>query len=122
MTLTLFAFFMLPVFLRMVLDSEGMREAIEDWGDSRGLQFMSTIILFCISALIFVSSSAGFSVSLKSLINWIGLAILIKGLAYMSPQVVEFKVRMLKESRLPMIGFVGLLMVLAFVYIDVQLI
>ncbi|MFA5792662.1 MAG: hypothetical protein WC897_02195 [Candidatus Gracilibacteria bacterium] len=122
MTLTLLALFLLPLSLKMVLDPEGMRDIIEDWADSRGLQFIGTVVLFGLSMLILLTSGSGLEFKWESLITWIGVLIAVKGIACMFPQVAKLRERLLTESRIPIFGFIGLLMVLAFVYIDVQLI
>lgn len=121
MSLTLFALFGLPPCLRMVLDPTGTYKNLKEWSNSSTLQLISSMGLLTISMLIFSTSKLHFAWSWDSVLSWMGILIALKGLSHLSPTLVAWKMTWMKEERLPMFGFLGLLLLLAMVYIDTQL-
>ncbi|MEK9159401.1 MAG: hypothetical protein AAB383_01590 [Patescibacteria group bacterium] len=120
MSLTLLAILILPIAFKMVLDPSGMRRVLKDWDDSMGLQFFSGIMTLMLALLVFISSEMSFSWDWESLLSWMGVLIGIKGVACLIPSVTKWKVRMLTETRMPIAGFAAMLVALALVYIDTQ--
>ncbi len=121
MSLTLLALFVLPICLKMVLNPSSMAKTLKEWGNSSGLQFLSAVGPMMLALLIFSTSTVKFAWSWDSVLSWLGALIALKGLSHLSPSLVAWKVRWAKEDRLPMFGFFGLLLALAMVYIDTQL-
>lgn len=121
MSLTLLALFMLAPSLKMVLDPTGTYKLFKEWSNSASLQFISAVGPLMLAMLIFSTSELHFAWSWDSILSWMGILIVLKGLSHLSPTLVAWKMRMVKEERLPMFGFLGLLLALAMVYIDTQL-
>jgi hypothetical protein len=121
MSLTLFALFGLPLCLKMVLDPTGTATLLKEWSRSASLQFISAVGPLMLAVLIFSTSKLHFAWSWDSVLSWMGILIVLKGLSHLSPTLVAWKMTWMKEERLPMFGFLGLLLLLAMVYIDTQL-
>lgn len=121
MSLTLFALFGLPLCLKMVLDPTGTAKLLKEWSNSASLQFISAVGPLMLAVLIFSTSKLHFAWSWDSVLSWMGILIALKGLSHLSPTLVAWKMTWMKEERLPMFGFLGLLLLLAMVYIDTQL-
>lgn len=121
MTLTLLALFMLPVLFKMVLDPSGMYRVLKDWSNSAALQFMSCVGPMVLAMLILTTSDRHFGWNWKSLLSWIAIIIAIKGISHLSPSLVKWKMRFVSEQRLPIFGFLGLIVALGLVYVDTQL-
>lgn len=120
MTLTLLALLILPLAFKMVLDPSGMRRVLKDWSDSEGLQFFSSIVLMMLALLILTTSPVSFKWDWESLLSWLGLLTGIKGVFTLSSRVNKWKMRFLTEERLPIFGFISMLLALALVYVDTQ--
>ncbi len=121
MSLTLLALFGLAPCLKMVLDPSGMARLLKEWEKSPALQWVSAMGPLGLALLIFSTSEVHFGWNWDSVLSWLGAIIALKGIGHLSPKVVEWKMRFMKEERLPMYGFLGLLLLLAMVYIDTQL-
>lgn len=121
MTLTLLAFLILPLAFKMVLDPGGMHRVLKEWGSSAGLQFFSTLALLLLALLILTTSPVSFAWKGESLLSWLGVVIAIKGVAHLIPSVVNWKLRLLRENRLPGFGFLALVFALTLVYLDTQI-
>lgn len=121
MSLTLLALLMLPFFIKMVVDPKHVARAIEEWGKSQFLQIAGSFASLFMGLFILLTNTYSLEFKWQSLICWIGVIAVLKGLLHLIPQVVQWNVRLLTEKRLPMIGFVGLLFSMAIVYIDVQI-
>lgn len=121
MSLTLLALFMLPLLLKVVLDPSNSAKFLKEWGASRGMQWMGSLLALMMALLIFSTSTPHFAWSWDSVLSWMGVLIALKGIAHLFPSVVAWKLRWVTEDRLPMFGFLGLLLLLAMVYIDTQL-
>lgn len=122
MSLTLLALFALPIYLKMVLDSEGTYKLLKEWSTSRGLQFVSAMGSMLLAVLIFSTNPLRFTTSWDSLLSWIGVLIALKGISHLVPAIVARKMSFIKEEKLPIFGFMGLLILLGMVYIDTQII
>ncbi len=120
MTLTLLAILILPIAFKMVLDPQGMTRILKEWDNSIGLQFFSGIVTMMLALLILTTSSVSFGWNWESVLSWIAVLTGIKGVLCFMPSVTKFKVKMLTETRMPIVGFVMMLLALAMVYIDTQ--
>lgn len=120
MTLTLFAIFILPIAFKMVLDPSGTRRVLKDWNDSVGMQFFSGISTMLLALLILTTSQVSFGWDWESLLSWLAVITGIKGVACLVPGLTKWKVGLLTEERLPIAGFAAMLLALAMVYIDTQ--
>lgn len=120
MTLTLLAILMLPISFKMVLDPQGTRRVLKQWSDSEGMQFFSSITILVVALLIFTTSEVSFGLNWESLLTWLGVLTGIKGVATLIPNLNKWKMKVLTEERLPIAGFAAMLMSLALVYIDTQ--
>ena len=120
MTLSLLAILMLPISFKMVLDPSGTRRVLKQWSDSEGMQFFSSIVILLLTLLIFTTSELSFGLDWDSLLTWLGVLTGIKGVVTLMPRVNKWKMKVLTEERLPIAGFASMLLALALVYIDTQ--
>lgn len=120
MTLTLFAIFILPIAFKMVLDPSGTRRVLKEWNDSVGMQFFSGISTMMLALLVLTTSQVSFGWDWESLLSWLAVITGIKGVACLVPGLTKWKVGLLTEERLPIAGFAAMLLALAMVYIDTQ--
>ena len=125
MTLILLVLFMAPICLSMVLAPKQIERTIKDWSNSPASLFFSSLFLFLFALIIVLST--GFNLKFwesgwtsQIVLSWVALLTYIKGLAHFFPKVVNWKVKVLSEARLPMFGFVGLLICLGLVYLETQ--
>ncbi|MFA6024303.1 MAG: hypothetical protein WC777_03760 [Candidatus Gracilibacteria bacterium] len=120
MTLTLLALLMLPLEFKMVLDPKGTRRILKDFADSEGLQFFTSILLLVLALLMLTTSSVSFKWEWESLLSWLAVLTAVKGAATLIPSLNKWKVKLLTEERLPIAGFISMLLTLALIYIDTQ--
>lgn len=120
MSLTLLALFFTPIALKMVLNPQGMHKILRDWETSRSLQFLSALIPLVMAALIFSTSAVSFQWKWDSLLSWLGVFIALKGISHLFPSLVEWQMRFVNEQRIPIFGFVALLVALGIIYVDTQ--
>jgi len=120
MSLTLLAILILPIAFKLVLDPQGMTRVLKEWDNSMGMQFFSGIVTMMLALLILTTSSVSFGWNWESALSWIAVLTGIKGVLCFMPKVTKFKVRMLTETRMPIDGFAMMLLALAMVYIDTQ--
>ncbi len=125
MTLTLLSIFMLPICLALVLSPKRMHAVVKDWAGSPGIQFLSSVFLLFFALILVIST--GFNLKFwegswnsQIIISWLAVLTAIKGAAQFFPQVVEWRSRTMTEARMPMFGFLGLLLCLGFVYLETQ--
>lgn len=122
MTLTLLAIFLAPLYLKIVLDPKGSHKAYKAIAKSTELQMTFSLVLLLLALMIFSQTGLELSFTWESLLAWLGLITFVKAVAILVPGLLEKKMKMISESKMPILGFVGLLMVLALVYVDTQLI
>lgn len=120
MTLTLLALFMVPILFKMVLDPGGMHRVLSEWEDSRALQFISALVPILMAMLIWSTAGFNFAWKLDALLSWIALIIFLKGVVHLFPGIVRWHMSFINEQRIPVFGFLGLVVALILVYIDVQ--
>ncbi|OGJ43714.1 hypothetical protein A3J23_01145 [Candidatus Peregrinibacteria bacterium RIFCSPLOWO2_02_FULL_48_14] len=120
MSLTLLALFMVPVLFKMVLDPGGMHRVLKEWEDSRAIQFGSALVPMLMAMLIWSTFGFTFAWKLEALLSWIALIIFVKGVSHLFPGIVHWKMSFINEQRIPVFGFLGLVVALILVYIDVQ--
>lgn len=120
MTLTLYALFVLPFAFKMVLDPKGMRRVLKEWGDSNGMQFFSAVTILLFALLIFTTTELSFEWEWESLLSWLGVITVLKGVGMLVPSLNEWKVKVFTDERMPMAGFAAMLFALALIYIDTQ--
>lgn len=120
MTLTLLAILMVFPLLKMVLDPSGMYRILKEWSNSPALQFLSTLFPLLLALLILTTSTPRFEWNWDSMLTWMAVVIAVKGASHLFPSVVKWKMNMISEKNIPVFGFLGLLLALALVYIDTQ--
>lgn len=120
MTLTLLALLMLPLEMKMVLDPSGMRRTLKDWGNSEGLQFFSSMVLLMLALLIFTTSEIQFKWAWESVLTWFAVLTVLEAITTLMPAFNKWKVKMLSEERLPVVGFFTMLLSLGMIYLDTQ--
>ena len=120
MSLTLLALFMVPVLFKMVLDPVGMHKVLKEWENSRSMQFVSAVVPLLLALLIWSTTGFNFAWKLEALISWLALIIFLKGIVHLFPGLVRLHMKIINEQRIPVFGFLGLVLALIFVYIDVQ--
>lgn len=121
MTLTLLALFLIPVLLKMVLDPEGMHKILKQWSGNEALQFASTLVPFLLVLMIFTTSKTSFKLDWESLLSWIGVLIFLRAVINLFPSTVRWQMKIATVERIPIFGFLGLLVALGFIYVDTQL-
>ncbi len=120
MSLTLLALIMLPLLVKMVMDPKNVARALKEWGDSPMFQMAGSGALLFLALFILLTNPFSLEFNWESLISWIGVLTAVKGVAHLVPPIVHWKVRLLTEKRIPMFGFLGLLINMGMVYIDTQ--
>ena len=120
MTLTLLALFLMPIYLKMVLDPKNANKLFKKLTTDSNVQFMMSFWLLLLGLLILSTTGLNFALEWDSLLAWLGLATGIKGVCYLIPGVLEKKMKWLKLEHIPFFGFLGLVFALALVYVDTQ--
>ncbi|MBU0981067.1 hypothetical protein KKC94_00060 [Patescibacteria group bacterium] len=125
MSLTLFALALAPLFLFFVLCPKDAKQALKSLNKDPGdrLVFSWTFILMSFIILGSTGLSALNFQSWNALLPWFGLVVGLKGIVMLlAPKFVEDLEGRFKVSAYPILGFIGLLVVLVLVYVDTQLI
>jgi len=122
MTLTLLALFLMPIYLKMVLDPKRCYKFFKKIYTDNTAQFVMGILILMLALIILSSTGLNFAWEWESLLAWIGLITGIKGIVHLIPGALENKLKWFKPERLPFFGFLGLVMALALVYVDTQVI
>lgn len=122
MSLTLLALFMLPFDLKAVLDPKGTQTAFKDWSKSAGLRLFGSMFLLFFGMIIYLTSSRSFSFEWVNLSTWMAALVALKGILHLFPKAVEWSVNLATEKRIPIFGFIGLLIALGLIFVDTQLI
>jgi hypothetical protein len=122
MSLTMLAAMFTPLYLKMVLDPKGSAKAFKDLMKSDSALLGLFFVYATLSALILSSTGLNFAWAWDSLLAWLGLIIFVKGIFFLIPGLVSTwskKVKM-NEKTLPMYGFLGLIIMLGLVYVDLK--
>lgn len=120
MSLTLLAGILAPIYLKLVLDPKGAHKAMKEISKSQGLMLVFSFFYFFLSALILSSTGLHFPFEWYALLNWLGLAIFVKGVFFLMPGVMEKWMKKFDAKSFPVLGFIGLLFTLALVYVDLK--
>lgn len=120
MTLTLLAGMLAPLYLKLVLDPKESHKAMKEISKSQGLLFVFSFFYFVLAGLILSSTGLNFSFEWSSLLAWVGLIVFLKGILVLIPGVVEKWMKKVDEKSFPVLGFIGLLLMLALVYLDLK--
>ncbi len=123
MTLTLLALFVIPLYLKLVLDPAGAEKHFKNTGKDPALQLLHSALMLLLATWIFASSGFNFTDGWNSVLPWLGAFVYIKGAFFLiAPKTFTFWVNVFNQKTLPAYGFFGLLMALLLIYIDTQLI
>lgn len=122
MTLSLLGLFLLPFYLKMVIDPKGTHKYYKDLRRNEGLQLVFAFLLLLLALMIFSQTGFNFEISWDALLTWIGAIVALKGVAFLMPNMVKERMKRVEEKHLPVLGFLGLVFVLFLVYVDTQLI
>lgn len=121
MSLTLFALFILPIHLALVLCPAESKNAI-----SKLLKESHTLVAYLmmfLALIIFLGNGFSFKLEWTNLINWLGLLIWLKALIWLFlPSWPKKMFDKISENILPALGFLALLFDLALIFIDTKLI
>lgn len=119
MTLTLLALILAPWYLKMVLDPKGGHKLIKKgFDDARGPY---VFFMFLLALMIFSTTGLNFAWEWSSLLSWLGAIIFVKAVILLFlPEMMEKKFKKISVSQLPILGFLGLLLMLGIVYLDLQ--
>lgn len=123
MSLTLLAAMLSPLYLKMVLDPKGSNKAFKDLMKSDGMVLCLFFAMVTLSALILASTGFNFAWSWDSLLAWLGLLIFVKAIFFLIPDVMTSCMKKFKmnENTLPMYGFLGLLIMLGLIFVDLKI-
>ncbi len=121
MSLTLLAILLTPLCLKMVLDPQGSRKMLEDYGNSPALQFFVAFEMMFLGLFMLITNPFSFGWAWESVICWMGALSFLKGIAQLIPSLVNWQKKWLTVGMLPIFGFLGLLFNLGMVYVDVQI-
>lgn len=122
MTLSLLAFFLAPLYLKITMDPQDSHRLLKELSKNSAMQVAYSMFMLLLALIIFSNTGLHFSWEWESLLAWIGLVVFLKGVfVVLVPSLLQKKVAMLQSKHLPMFGFIGLLFVLALVYVDTQL-
>lgn len=122
MTLTLLALFMMPIYLKMVLDPKRTYKFMKHTYKDDNAQFALAAWTLLLALFILSSTGLNFAWEWESLLAWLGLLVGIKGLLRLIPGIMEKKLDWFSPERMPLFGFLGLVFALALIYIDTQVI
>jgi len=123
MSLTLLAGLLTPLYLKMVLDPKGTQKGMKEVVKSPGLSMTFSMFYFILGLLILSSTGLGnFQLEWESLLAWLGLLIFVKGIfVLLAPSVMDKWANKFKAKNFPVFGFIGLLMALFLVYVDLKM-
>lgn len=123
MSLTLLAGLLTPLYLKMVLDPKGTQKGMKEVLKSPGLAMTFSMFYFILGVLILASTGLGnFQLEWDSLLAWLGLLIFVKGIfVLLAPSVMDKWANKFKANNFPLFGFIGLLMALFLVYVDLKI-
>ena len=122
MSLTILAAMFTPLYLKMVLDPKGSEKAFKGLVKNEEAVLVLFMVMTTISALILSSTGFNFAWSWDSLLAWLGLIIFVKALFFLVPGLMGGWMKKFKmnEKSMPMYGFLGLLVMLALVFVDLK--
>lgn len=131
MSLILLALFLAPTCLLMVLSPKQSQKILKEWAASSVLQFMTSLFLLFFAMILVLStgftlnfwnsgSTGGWHFNSQIILSWVAVLTALKAIACLFPRLSAWKLRFLTETRLPMFGFLGLLLCLGMVYLETQ--
>jgi len=120
MSLTLLAGILAPIYLKLVLDPKGAHKAMKEISKSQGLMLVFSFFYFFLAALILSSTGLHFPFEWYALLNWLGLAIFIKGIFFLMPNFLSGWMKKFDDKTYPVLGFIGLIFTLLLVYVDLK--
>ncbi|MFT7184388.1 MAG: hypothetical protein ACI9QC_000730 [Oceanicoccus sp.] len=123
MTLTMLAAMFTPLYLKMVLDPKGSSKAFKGLMKNEETLLVLFFAMVTLSAVILSSTGLNFAWAWDSLLAWLGLIVFIKAVFMLVPGWIEMSTKKLKmnEKNFPIFGFLGLLMMLGLVYVDLKI-
>ncbi len=122
MTLTLLALMIAPFGLKTVLDPNGMHRHIQNASRDPSLPLAFAAFNFLLAA--FILSETGFDFRFvaesQAILTWIALLIAIKGMLILIPGYLPKIASIVKESMVPYMGTLALLVCLGLIYLDTR--
>lgn len=119
MTLTLLALFLTPLYLMLVLDTDGAYKHFKNTAKDKTLQILHGAGMILLALLIFADHGFTFAFEWENLINWLGLIIYLKAVMFLLWEgTFKFWANWFTKKTIPAYGFFGLLVSLALIYID----
>ena len=121
MSLTLLALTLAPWYLKMVLDPKGGHKLMKHALNDDGVRGAYVFFMLLLALMIFSTTGLNFAWEWSSLLSWLGALVFVKALVMLfAPAVMEKKFKKINVEKLPILGFLGLLLVLGIVYVDLQ--
>ncbi|MEK7146421.1 MAG: hypothetical protein AAB802_04565 [Patescibacteria group bacterium] len=124
MTLTLLALLLLPTSLLAVVNPKEVQRVIKGLAQNPEDRYVTGFVVLFLGFFVFSFSTHEFGFEWPHLMTWMGALIALKGLVWMLfPGFVEKMVKKFnKTEMIPFYGFLRLLIILALIYIDTQVI
>ncbi len=121
MTLSLLALFILPLYLKLVLDPKGSHEHFKNMRKDETVQMHTAAGMLLLALLIFSTSTPHFAWSWDSILTWMAILLVVKAVLFLMPGYLNWLLKPFNEKTLPIYGFVGLLAGFFFVFVDTQM-
>jgi hypothetical protein len=122
MSLTLLAIFLAPLYLKIVLDPKNSHKTFKNLSSSSETQITFSMVLLLLSVVILSSTGFKFGWDWQYLLAWLGAIIGVKGaVLLLFPEVMKSQLKRFTPGHMPALGFLGLLMTLALIYVDTQI-
>jgi len=122
MSLTLLALVFTPIYLKVVLDPKNVHKAFKDLSKNEFSKILFSIVMITLAALILSTTgfNFGWAASRESILGWLGVIIFIKAMLILIPGFMDWNIKKWKVEYYPIFGFIGLLLMLVLVYLDLQ--
>lgn len=121
MTLTLFALFVLPFHLALVVAPEQFKRTVQKLASMNNDHIFVGLSMMLLSLSIFATRGFSFKLRWEDLIFFIALAVWLKGMVWVFwPSLPLKKLNWFSIGVLPALGFFGMLFDLALIYIDLK--
>lgn len=122
MTLTLFGLTLAPLYLSMVLQPKDGEKMMKELSKNEGLRLTLGFLMLVFGAFTLASTGVEWVLDWNHLLMWLGVLVMLKGAAYiLLPGLIQNQVKKWATAKmLPLGGFIGLLLVLGLIYVDMQ--
>ncbi len=122
MTLTLLALMIVPFGLKAVLDPNGIHRHIQNVSRDPSLPLAFAAFNFLLAAFILseIRFNLDFVAEPETILSWIIILITLKGILILVPGYLPKIASIVKESMVPTMGTLALVVSLGLIYLDVR--